>query len=476
VRVGKARGPGRERGPPFRVLEVRGGQVALERALQQRRWEFRSGGPFDAALFELVLPIVGVWELEDGGRISIVRHLGKLVYVDSKWQHAGALVSPQDAHWPQAPAGFPALFAALLSEGRTVWLRWEQAHELRLCYTYGHPAGARWLHRTAFRRLRSGDEEVRIAFLLLQCFHSVADGHCYTPLAGDLLDLYHSHAEGRAAELHLPAVGEAFAVLEQRLFDTLHFHSERPDRHSLRGGIWSFYARGYDYTVTFQSGAATVLSWAAARYALPMDYLLLALVVVAIARASALETVELTMYVPMRDGFEAAAVGLFADWRDVAVATASADATLIGVVLQVADLLRLRRWSVFNALRKPERTVVNFHGRNPRRQGGFAQLPQSLWEGGDTFGRRATRSDHLEWIHQPLQIDIGEESSQRWWLYVRMAYQVYPPPWARCFVKSLEDAAWDIVFRPTRLIHRPSQERSSAGERLGWTAEPERAV
>mmetsp|Transcript_115258 Transcript_115258/g.209817 ORF Transcript_115258/g.209817 Transcript_115258/m.209817 type:complete len:174 (+) Transcript_115258:3-524(+) len=166
--------------------------------------------------------------------------------------------------------------------------------------------------------------------------------------------------------------------------------------------------------------------------------------------------VEMTLYVPMRDGSdEAAMVGLFADWRDISVRTAWDEATVLGVVLQVADILRLRRWSVFNALRKPERTVVNFDSRDPRRHGSFKQLSPALWDGGDTLGTKVTRSDQLDWVHQPLQLDICEESSQQWLLYMRLAYHLYPPSWARRFIRGVEEASWDVIFHPCERVHKP---------------------
>jgi len=114
-------------------------------------------------------------------------------------------------------------------------------------------------------------------------------------------------------------------------------------------------------------------------------------------------------------------------------------------------MLRMRRWTVFNALRKPERTVVNFHSRDFRSHGGgFAQVPESLWKG----GRSERTADDL-WLGQPLQFDIHEESNQIWYIYARMAYKDHPPPWMRRFIRGLEDASWDLVFKPLEPVHKP---------------------
>merc|ERR1719499_2324434 len=99
-------------------------------------------------------------------------------------------------------------------------------------------------------------------------------------------------------------------------------------------------------------------------------------------------------------------VGLFADWRDIAVAVPKAGATTLGVVVQVADILRQRRWSVYNALRKPERTVCNFMHLDPQAsRGPFKQLEDAQWSGGDQLrwsgGGRG--DEELGYTNQPLR-------------------------------------------------------------------------
>merc|ERR1719161_764891 len=126
-----------------------------------------------------------------------------------------------------------------------------------------------------------------------------------------------------------------------------------------------------------------MLQLASAQFDVPFDYLLLGLTVVSVARAGGEECVDMTLYVPMRDGLEVTAVGLFADWRDIVVSTPKVHATILGTIIQVADILRNRRWTVFSALRKPERTFVNFNQLDPQRRASFQQLPAELWQGGD---------------------------------------------------------------------------------------------
>eukprot|EP00972_Heterocapsa_arctica_P014539 2140117-Heterocapsa_arctica.AAC.1 len=60
----------------------------------------------------------------------------------------------------------------------------------------------------------------------------------------------------------------------------------------------------------------------------------------------------------MRDGAsEGMMVGLFADWRHLAVGIDLELATVLGTMLQLTHTIQHRQWKPFNALRKPESTV-----------------------------------------------------------------------------------------------------------------------
>merc|ERR1719491_774601 len=98
-----------------------------------------------------------------------------------------------------------------------------------------------------------------------------------------------------------------------------------------------------------------------------------------VARAGDAEAVEMSLYAPMRDGPEAFMVGLFADWREIRVAASREYATVLGMVVEVADIVRNRKWACFNALKKPDCTIVNFMPLDPRNRGAFKQLEDGMW-------------------------------------------------------------------------------------------------
>eukprot|EP00928_Gymnodinium_smaydae_P024723 TRINITY_DN19924_c0_g2_i1.p1 TRINITY_DN19924_c0_g2~~TRINITY_DN19924_c0_g2_i1.p1 ORF type:complete len:1439 (-),score=217.03 TRINITY_DN19924_c0_g2_i1:231-4340(-) len=476
---------------PLEVIEILDGQDALERAFDNRRWSFKDKPPFDIALFELKLHLVGGWDLHNEGRVEIseAEHgapgtgINAFHYHHVEYGHRGQLVGPNSPEWLPPPYAFPALFCVRLDDGGVVWLRFEQRNILKVVWKPDTDPNTRYMRCWGTRASAiDGEKEseqacklTTLSYLFVQIFHCYADGYCYYPLVGDLLDAYHrgrfredpqcateaagnqlAHPVREFIPPRRPRPPEAYLALQGRLFDTLRSRLGVPDRHSLRGSIWRYSGEGYGHHICVQGVAHEVLSLCASRYAIPFDYLLLSAIILAVARAGGDEKVEMTLYVPMRDGHEASVVGLFADWRDIAVAVPCAHATVLGVAVQVADILRQRRWAVYNALRKPERTVVNFMPLDPQSRGHFRQLEDGQWtRSGDTLGHRNQRGNDLEWTNQPLRFDLVQEHPTAWWIKLGCEYAAHPPPWTRRFLRALEDFIPDLALQPTTLAHKP---------------------
>merc|ERR1712150_323483 len=196
--------------------------------------------------------------------------------------------------------------------------------------------------------------------------------------------------------------------------------------------MWRCRQRGYGHSLGLQRGAIASLRSVAAAYGTPFDALLLTLAAAALARASGLDAVDLTLYVPVRDApGEAGLVGLYADWRNITVQTDVPTATVLGVALEVAHILRARRWAVFNAIRKPETMMVNFQPLDaaaPESRAGFKQLGEELWRIGENM-QQEKRSDDLAWAPQPLSLTFEEGDKEHWWLMISAAVNSHPPPW-----------------------------------------------
>merc|ERR1711972_300383 len=113
---------------------------------------------------------------------------------------------------------------------------------------------------------------------------------------------------------------------------------------------------------------------------------------------------------------DAMAVGLFADWRDLTLGVDFELATTLGTLLQLYHKIQHRQWSVYNAVRKPERVVVNIQPLDFEKRCGFANLGENMWRGGDQIGREEQRSNELAWVHQPASFVIEQQDEDTWWV------------------------------------------------------------
>lgn len=451
---------------PFTVLKV-SGQEAFEQAAKDRRNVLGEAyEPLDLALVQLEAQLVGHWVYgRQGGEgdFAILDQPSGLTFVDRNKRYAGVLVGPGDARWRAPPPGFPALLFATLSppSAGVVWLRLSRAREAVVLWKRDTRPETSWKRLQAYRMPSASAPTTTFNFLVASAMHSISDGQSYESIVGDLLTLYAAQApraEG-AVPAELPLVGDAFAVLERRLYNALDGASplSYPQQCSLRGSIWKHRGRGYGHSIRIPGDSGDALRLASLVYGAPPDALLLALAAASIARASSTELVPLSLYVPNRDGAgESGLVGLFSDWRDIEVKLASETATILGAILQVSHTLRHRRWALFNALHKPEVSMINFQPCDtaPRAsRAGFVQVGEELWRSGEWLRRGQTRGDELSACPQPLSITIEQQNAETWWVHVNPDYDSYPPHWVRRFVRSFEDAFRAALVQPGQRVH-----------------------
>lgn len=322
-------------------------------------------------------------------------------------------------------------------------------------------SGKKWFGRVARQEVGWKSRPAR-----LERYRS---GGCYEAICGDLLSLYTSlgsNAKPKAAgggASSLPPIGNGLVEAQRRLhacLDAADF-SAVPQQCSLRGNLWRFRQKGYTQYCGIRRVGVDSLRRASRAYGAPVDALILALCAAALARSKGVDTVELTLYVPLRDApGEAGLVGLFADWRTIVLDASMDTATVLGMVLDVAFCLRTRRWAVFNALRKPETMMVNFQlmdAANPESRSGFAQIPEEMWRHGENLHAYG-RSDELGNVPQPLSITIEEGDKDSWWAHVTCAMNSHPPPFMRRYVKAFEDAFLALCFQPGQKVHTPYPE------------------
>jgi len=318
------------------------------------------------------------------------------------------------------------------------------------------------MHITANRAAPESDFALRgepcsINFMTICMVHAFADGNCYMPFAQDLFTLYDAARSGK--RLSLPNLPDSFDTLERRLFST--FRGDfSPLRSSLRGAMFRYYGNGYGYTFDFEPGAVDVLKLLSTRYRIPVDVILLGLVVCCMARADKSNTVDFTLYAPMRDGAaEIGMLGLFADWRDMTVGVDADMATVLGTMVHLLHTIQQRRWSPFNALRKPESCIVNIQPLDMEPRSHFTHLGENLWHGGDCLDMPpAVRPREMEKGRQPLTFNIEQQDDTTWWIMMDIGNNERGPAWTRHFITAMREFFSDMISDPLARVHRPNHD------------------
>jgi hypothetical protein len=299
--------------------------------------------------------------------------------------------------------------------------------------------------------------------------HAFSDGFCSVPLIQDFSALY-ARAHASKHKQRAPAQntdltplqsGIACSALQQRCFAALEGQPpwSHPDQMSFRSTCFDSASQKYQpwvYTheVLLESGGVAALRHCAKHYGIPFDVALLGLVLAAMFRASAadrrtLAPLLLTLYAPMRDGdLNEAMVGLFSDWRDVDV-PCSCYNTLLGFCLDLADIIRYRRWNIFDPVQNLERLLINILPLDEQTRGGqcFRQTRAHEYRNrrheDPRYERKAEKRQH-----RPMRITLEQESLDAWWMVFDINSYHYPVSWTRCFVNELQSSLEDLCQRP----------------------------
>jgi hypothetical protein len=451
---------------PVEILKLDGGQDELELVLRRRRSAMVPPGVVTGYALDCYLS--DVWAYDNPqwrGKFIImpvpenltVPEETKLVYVDVASSEWGPLVGPGCSQWQVPPYGFPALFFIPLNSGAVAWIRLDRRDELRICYR-AVSSRSNWnrgmvAYRAAPQRGRECHAPITVTFMSIGMFHCYADGNCYLPLVQDFLTLYAASKTGDS--VHLPTIHRPFEELQRRIFDTFHCRPS-PMRSSLRGSMFYTRGQGYGYCLGLGPGLISAITRTAVHYRVPLDVALLGVVTCAMSRADRSDFCDFTLYAPMRDGAaEAMAVGLFSDWRDLYASVDFDLATVLGTVLQLGHKIQHRQWSVFNALRKPERTVINIQPLDFEKRSGFKNLGENMWRDGDRLNHNETRSGPLGNAQQPCNFVIEQQDEDTWWVLVGVEYEARPAPWMRQFVHGFRDALISFLYEPLNRVHLP---------------------
>jgi len=312
------------------------------------------------------------------------------------------------------------------------------------------------------------------SYIHIICTHAFSDGFSSFPLISDLAELYEAELAvhlGKEAPAVPAGPPSAFEELQRRLFDALEVQTleSAPDQCSLRSALFweatlpdAVEPCQYAHTVCFSESTVAALRAVGARYAAPLDTVLLGAVAGALLRTgvcnevgrltgelSPVQLLTLVLYAPMRDGASnEAMVGLFSDWRELSVAaTPHCRLTVLGIVLEMAMRIRARQWSKYDPVQNGERILVNILAMDERPRGacGFQQTrlhegwPEHLEKRGRVWSSTALR---------PMRLTLEQYELQRWFLALDLAEDRFPPRWCRQFVVNLQSILNELVARP----------------------------
>lgn len=354
----------------------------------------------------------------------------------------------------------------------------------------------------AFRRTEEGSPHqwgAPTSFVQFIVSHAYSDGYTGVPLIQDLGALY-ANAEGRSAEqVPLAALpyGRSFDVLQERFFAAVDGEPKwaKPDQMSLRAtcfdGPWAprRHPWCYNHEVLLETGAVASLQQSAKNCGLPFDVALLSLVLASTFRAAAIcgshlvpasagENAEaaamadgsvmslpLTLYAPLRDGdLNDAMVGLFSDWRDLTVAC-NGQTTLLGLCLDVADMIRNRRWVVFDPIQNSEHILVNILPLDEQPRGPRHFRQTRAHEYGNRRTSRSRERKAWKGPHRPMRITLEQEAPDAWWISLDINADRFSTSWCRSFVRCLRDCLSELAQKPLEPVVNAPLEVPLAGPR-----------
>ncbi|CAD7950187.1 unnamed protein product [Amoebophrya sp. A120] len=255
--------------------------------------------------------------------------------------------------------------------------------------------------------------------------------------------------------------------LQQRLWnaftvDPVHLDIPRDrfsveHRYSLRGVSFADRGRGLDHDLWLDSDAVKVLKLVSTVYGVPLEVVLVGLMMMAEARASRVEYLESTLYVPQRDSNrDNDAVGLFVDWRDLALQIPLESATFISVLLDLHQKIRNRDWQVFNPVTSHDRTLVNFQilDKLPRgsRPLAMTQVPDSVWysgKGGYRLGGHGPISRSSGHFH----VAIKQIAEHEWVIGLTIDLKKHDFAWLRRVIRGFQFGLEALLCDPTRKVH-----------------------
>eukprot|EP00747_Dinoflagellata_sp_TGD_P190600 gnl/TRDRNA2_/TRDRNA2_52627_c0_seq1.p1 gnl/TRDRNA2_/TRDRNA2_52627_c0~~gnl/TRDRNA2_/TRDRNA2_52627_c0_seq1.p1 ORF type:complete len:892 (+),score=147.90 gnl/TRDRNA2_/TRDRNA2_52627_c0_seq1:360-2678(+) len=286
------------------------------------------------------------------------------------------------------------------------------------------------------------------AYLHVAVNHAVSDAACIVPIVADLLSLHQAArtvlrkpgitsnigelATLAAAAAKLPPAPNGLAVHEARLRGALLGTGKDSIDMVHQAFLGQQRPRGYDHYTRLLPGGCRMLEVASASTGIPTDHLLVVAICAAFAAVVSMDTVKLTLIVPMRDGRgEGQTVANLATTRHLSLRVTGR--SLLACALDISQRLRRREWSLAEVLDdQTDRLYVNIRGQ-PTFQGASACI-----EPVDVL-RAQTR-----YVRNVMEMFVDQESARQWTMSIGIREDLE----GVVFSRGLRHALWCLAVDP----------------------------
>ena len=122
--------------------------------------------------------------------------------------------------------------------------------------------------------------------------------------------------------------------------------------------------------------------------------------------------------------------------------------------MDLAELIRHRRWSVFDPFKNQQNILVNILPLDEQLRGEQHFLQTRAHEYGGRRGMASERRRPYRAAHRPMRITLEQEAPEAWWITMDINESCYKTAWCRAFAKSLTRTVSDLKERPLLKVLR----------------------
>jgi acyl-coenzyme A synthetase/AMP-(fatty) acid ligase len=279
------------------------------------------------------------------------------------------------------------------------------------------------------------------ALVHISVTHMFSDGFSIVPILADLAQLV-AAAENTELKLpQLPALPDAFAVLEERVLRTIN------DDQSMRDAMTqepigrtrcAFQREVVTEIATMRVEMVSALRQAAKALTVADDIAMLAVLGATLAKLLNRPNLTIASIVPQRDGSSSGdLIGLFADIRLVDVRTEGL--SFAGMALLLQHVVKNRLWRIPPVATQFDSPLVNFEWTDFDSKHGFSQMPHL---------RRGPEMG----VCNPIKVAVDQPDRNTWRMRTAFDTSIYGPDDRERFFTIFEECLRQLVIDPLALV------------------------